>query len=140
MCHEDAMYRGFSRERGKRARRAMISRDDFLHVTCTPSALAAFSRRTTSPCSLTRLSNVSLDVSSAIASSTARDISEPRFRAFRSPAYYFIATGNESRGSWRERFPKSPPTRLPIAAYFTRERLDRGLDPTRLAKRVNSVN
>lgn len=83
-------------EGGKRARRAMIS-----CVTCMPSALAAFSRRTTSPCSLTRLSNVSLDVSSAIASSTARGISGLRFRAFRSPACYFIATENESRRAAR---------------------------------------
>jgi len=36
--------------------------------TCVLSTFAAFSRRTTSPCSLTRLSSVSLDISSAIAS------------------------------------------------------------------------
>lgn len=35
--------------------------------TCELSAFAAFKRRTTSPCSFTRFSNVSLDVSSAIA-------------------------------------------------------------------------
>lgn len=36
--------------------------------TCVLSTFAAFNRRTTSPCSLTRFSNVSLSVSSAIAS------------------------------------------------------------------------
>lgn len=74
-------------------------REKQMRDTCVLSAFAAFNRRTTSPCSFTRISNISFDVSSAIASTT-RSIGV-RFRSFRSSTHYFIA--NKSRFTARTR-------------------------------------